>query len=117
MLPRIQSLLNNTFSNILGKTPNKVAYGFSLRRFLDLCLTIPQPNTYVARTKAINAIFFALTNQKKYYNRSHQLLFMKVRDWAMLKLYKSYSISSFVGVTKKLTQQYVGPFQIIEKIG
>ena len=35
----------------------------------------------------------------------------------MLKLYKGYSISSSVGVTKKLTQKYVGLFQIIEKIG
>lgn len=35
----------------------------------------------------------------------------------MLKLYKSYSILSSVRMTKKLIQQYVGPFQIIEKIG
>ena len=42
---------------------------------------------------------------------------MKVGDWAMLKLHKGYSIPSSVGVTKKLTQQYVGPFQILEKIG
>lgn len=35
----------------------------------------------------------------------------------MLKLYKGYSILSSVSVTKKLTQQYVGPFQIVEKIG
>lgn len=35
----------------------------------------------------------------------------------MLKLHKDYSISFFVGITKKLIQQYVNPFQIIEKIG
>lgn len=35
----------------------------------------------------------------------------------MLKLYKDYLIFSSIGVTKKLTQQYVGPFQIGKKIG
>ena len=34
----------------------------------------------------------------------------------MLKIHKSYSIPSSVGVTKKLTQQYVGPFQIVKRI-
>lgn len=35
----------------------------------------------------------------------------------MLRLYKSYSIPSSIGVTKKLTQQYIGPFQIVKKVG
>ena len=34
----------------------------------------------------------------------------------MLKLHKGYSIPSSVGVTRKLTQQYVGPFRILEKV-
>lgn len=42
---------------------------------------------------------------------------MKVRDWVMLKLYKNYSILLPVRVTKKLSQQYVGPFLILKKIG
>ena len=111
VLPRIQSLLNNSSSSTTGKTPNKVAYGFSLRRPLDLCATVTRPDTYVARTEAADAISFALANHKEHYDRSHQPLFMKVGDWAMLKLHKGYSIPSSVGVTKKLTEQYVGPFQ------
>lgn len=35
----------------------------------------------------------------------------------MLKLYKGYSILFSIDVTKKLTQQYAGPFQIVEKVG
>ena len=35
----------------------------------------------------------------------------------MIKLHKGYSILSSVGVTKKLTQQYVGPFRIIKRVG
>lgn len=75
------------------------------------------PDTYVTRTGATNAIFIAFANFKEHYNRSYQPLFMKVGDWIMLKLHKGYSIPSSVEVTKKLTQQYVGPFLIIERVG
>ena len=62
------------------------------------------PDTYVARIAAMDAISFALANHKEHYNRIHQLLFMKIGDWAMLKLHKVYSIPSSIEVTKKLTQ-------------
>ncbi len=117
ILLRIQSLLNNTSSSTIGKTLNEVAYRFSPRKPLDLCLAATFPNTYVARTGAADAISFTLTNHKEHYDKSHQPLFMKVGDWAMIKLHKGYSILSSVGVTKKLTQQYVGLFRIIEKVG
>lgn len=42
---------------------------------------------------------------------------MKFTNWAMFKLHKDYSIPSSLGVTKKLTQQYVDPFQIVKKVG
>lgn len=71
----------------------------------------------MAHAKAANAISFALTNYKEYYDKSHQSLFMKVGDWAMFKLHKGYSIPNSVSMTKKLTQQYVNPFQIVKKVG
>ena len=117
VLPQIQSLLNNTSSSTTGKTPNEIAYGFSPRRPLDLCSAVASPDTYVARAEATDAVSFALANQKEHYDRRHQPLFMKVGEWAMLKLHKGYLIPSSIGVTKKLTQQYVGPFQIVEKVG
>ena len=117
VLPRIQSLLNNTSSLTTGKTLNEVAYVFSPRRPLDLCLALTLPNTYVACAKASDVISFALANQKEHYDGRQQPLFMRVGDWAMLRLHKGYSISSSIGVTKKLTHQYVGPFRIVEKIG
>lgn len=117
VLLRIQSILNNTSSSTTGKTPNKVAYGFSPRRPLDLLSDPLLPNTLQARTDATDAISFALANQKTHYDRKHQPLFMKIGDWAMLRLHKGYSIPSSAGVTKKLTQQYVSPFRILEKVG
>lgn len=41
---------------------------------------------------------------------------MKIGNLAVLRLYKSYSILSSAGVTKKLTQQYIGPFEIKERV-
>ena len=117
VLPRIQSILNNTLSSTTGKTPNEIAYGFLLRKPLDLISLSSLPDTYVARADAADAISFALANQKAHYDRKHQPLFMKVGDWTMLRLHKGYSIPSSAGVTKKLTQQYVGPFRIKERVG
>ena len=116
MLFCIQSILNNTSSSTTGKTPNKIAYGFSPRRPLDLLSDLLLLNTFQARTNATNAISFALGNHKAHYDGKHQPLFMKLKDYAMLRLHKGYSIPSSVSITKKLTQQFVGPFRILEKV-
>lgn len=55
----------------MGKTPNKIAYGFSPRRSLDLISLSSLLNTYVARTDVADAISFAFANKKAYYNRKH----------------------------------------------
>ena len=104
VLSRIQSILNNKSSSTTGKTPNEIAYGFSPRRSLDLLSLPGLPATFQARADAADAISFALANQKAHYDRKHQPLFLKVGDWAMLRLYKGYSILSSLEVTKKLTQ-------------
>ena len=80
ILPRIQSILNNSSSSTIGKTPNKIAYGFSPKKSLDLISFSTLPDIYVARADAADAISFALPNQKAHYNRKHQLLFMKFGD-------------------------------------
>lgn len=89
MLPQIQSLLNNIFFFTTGKIPNKIAYDFLLRRSLNLSSAMAMFNTCVIPTDATDTISFALLNQKKYYNRKDQPLFMKVGNWAMLRLHKS----------------------------
>ncbi len=80
-----------------------MAYGFSSRRPLDLLTALPTPNALAAYTDAAEAMSFALLNQKVTYDRKHQPLFMKVGEWAMLRLHKGYSIPATAGVTKKLT--------------
>ena len=44
-------------------------------------------------------------------------MFFKVGDKAFIKLHKGYNILSTALLGKKLSQQYVGPFRVMEKIG
>lgn len=80
-----------------------MAYNFSLCRPLDLLSLPGLLALFQARDDVADAISFALTNQKAYYDRKHQPLFLKVGNWVILRLYKGYSIPSSFGVTKKLT--------------
>ena len=48
---------------------------------------------------------------------AHKPLFLKVNEYALLKLHKGYSIPLTLGITKKLTQQYVGLFGVMERVG
>lgn len=78
VLPRIQTIINNTSFSSNGKTPNEVAYGFSSHCFLDLLTAFPTFDTLTTRVDAAEAVFFALLNQKMTYNCRHQPLFMKI---------------------------------------
>ena len=81
-----------------------MAYSFFLCRSLDLLAAIPTPDALAARADVAEAVSFALLNQKVTYNQKHQPLFMKIEEWAMLRLHKGYNIPAMAGVTMKLTQ-------------
>ncbi len=117
LLPKIQALLNNATSTTTGQTPNELAYGFTPRRPLDLLSKLAAPANLEARFAANDAIAFAAMAYKEHYDRSHQPLFLKVNKYAFLKLPKGYSIPSTLGITKKLTRQYAGPFRVLEQVG
>lgn len=113
----IQSIINNTFSLTISKTSNEIACGFTHYYLLDLLSTLLFFAIATTRIEAIDAFSFVMANQKTYYNQKYQLLFMKKGKWAMLQLHKGYSIFAALEVIKKLTQQYMGPFQIKDKVG
>ena len=120
VLPRMQALLNNSISTTIGnKTPNELAYGFQPNRPLDLLREASLPQPVIARIQAADAISFAQANQKHHYDRKHQPMFLKQGDWAYLRLHKGYSIPAITAaaITTKLSQQYVGPFEILQKVG
>ena len=117
VLPRIQAVLNNSESASTTKTPNEIALGFTPNRPTDLLLSTTPIDQDVARIEARDALSYAQLNQKFHYDRSHTPMFLKVGEWALIKLHKGYNIPSTAHITKKLSQQYVGPFQVLQKVG
>lgn len=47
---------------------------------------------------------------KYHYDRRHHSMFLKVEDFALLRLHREYNISSTKYVDLKLSQQYVSLF-------
>ena len=121
VLPRLQALLNNAQSTTTGKSPNELAYGFRPNRPLDLASSseLPQQVFATARIEAADAISFAQMSQKFYYDRRHQPMYFKRGEKVLLRLHKGYSIPQPANATKtdKLGQRYVGPFEVIAKVG
>ncbi|XP_020700228.1 uncharacterized protein LOC110112373 [Dendrobium catenatum] len=58
----------------------------------------------------------AQDRQQKYYNQKHRLVEFQVGDFVYLKVSPMKGVSRF-GRVRKLNLRYVGPFEIIERIG
>ena len=79
-----------------------MAYSFFLHRPLDFLAALPTLNALATCVNIVEVVSFALLNQKMTYNQQHQPLFMKLEEWAILRLHKGYSIPATAEVTKKL---------------
>lgn len=113
----VQLLINNTKSTSITKTPNEVVLGFTPNQSLDLLAGSIRLDHKVAQVETKNAISFAQVNFKYHYDWLHQPMNLKVNNFTLLRLHKGYLIPSTLGITKKLTQQYVEPFWMLERIG
>jgi len=111
----IQSNLNNIKSNFTDKMPNKIIYKFSLNVIFTLNIAaesiLPLSASWIEVTDVID---FAKINIKYHYNWKHQPLVIWVGNYALLQLHCEYFISAITN--KKLKQQYVELFQIIDWI-
>ena len=140
ILFRLQRHFNNFHSVITRKTFNETSYEFTslqslnmLRQFATSDLTDDLKESFVidnrksfaeisfnvvtrARFEVTDVIAFAQMTSKYYYDRKHQLLFMKTDDYALIRLHHDYNISTIEVLDKKLSQQYVDSFKILEKI-
>jgi len=118
VLSRIQAALNNAVSASTGLSPNEVIYGFKPNGVLDLVSPLNSlQSTTTTRIDAIDAIAFANMNIKRAYNRRHHPMFLRVGDFAHIKLHKGYEIPTTRMLGRKLSQQFAGPFRITERIG
>ena len=113
----IQFRLNNTLSQVIGRTPNEVASGFTINDSLDLSGHEPQQiNPHIARMEVQDAINWAQMNQKFHYDRKHHPQFLRRDDYALLRLHKGYDIPANKALKRKIGQQYVRPFRVLERI-
>jgi hypothetical protein len=104
ILSQIQVMLNNSTSVIIEQTLNEIAFDFTLNISLNLLHDNDLSKQTIIRNEVKDAIFFVIMNQKIHYDRAYHSLFMKVEEWALIKLHKNYFISSIKSITLKLAQ-------------
>ena len=120
ILSRIQRDFNN-FVNI-DFSLNEIVYEFTSIQIMNLIKSIVvindfslTNNRFIIKSKVVDVIIFDQMNAKFHYDRKHKLMFMKQDDYALLKLHKSYNISS-TNFNRKYNQQFVDFFLITKKI-
>ena len=122
ILPYIQATLNNSPSSITGLAPNELCYGFKVNDAMGMLLADPSVSAeafhklrLVKREEADDAIAFSSTIMKARYDAKHLALNLKEGDDVFLRLHHGYSIPGLSN--RKLSQQRVGPFKILAKVG
>ena len=77
---------------------------------------VPNQDQYrPCQIDAKDAIAFAAMKMKEYYDIRHKPKFFKVGDMVNLRLHRGYSVPSIT--KRKIDQQFVGPFRVVERIG
>lgn len=121
LLPSLQASLNNSVSASTGSSPNEIVYGFRTREVPGLLQ--PEDNTdldWVAkrsifRAEAVDAISFAAAKSKLWYDRKHKPLVMEEGQYTYLRLHRGYHLPG--KPSRKLSQQFCGPFLIKKRVG
>lgn len=62
----------------------------------------------------IDLITFGKINSQFYYNKINQSIIHAVKDYILFQLDNNYNI--LFAPNQKLNQQYIGPFEITEKV-
>ena len=118
VLPFLQGSLNNAVNATTGFAPNELAYGFRVRDTLGLLADLPAEDLdrlrLIKREEADDAIAFANAMAKTRYDSMHKAVKLREGSLAYLRLHHGYSIP---GVNPKLSNQRVGPFKVLSKVG
>lgn len=126
ILPYLQATNNNSPSSTTGLAPNEICYGFKVADASSLLLASDSSQGALSkeafdklrlakREEADDAMAFASIIMKARYDARHLPLVLKEGDQVFLKLHDGYSIPGLAN--RKLSQQRVGPFKIIKKVG
>ena len=97
------------------RTPNEAVYEFTLNQPLNMISeNLSELNATLTKIDVQDTITFVNMDTKHHYDRRHQLMFLRLSDYTLLRLYKGYSISA--AQNHKLSQQFVGPFYVIKQV-
>lgn len=111
--------MNNLRLITAFKTFNEMFYEFisnsSLNLIRDNKLIITK-DFLQKKVETKNAIFWVNVNYKLHYDKKHTLMFLKIDEWALIKLHHDYNIFANLNIIKKLTQQFVEFFKKLRKI-
>jgi hypothetical protein len=114
---KFQSIFNNTRSIAIEKTSNELLYEITSNLSLNISSSKRASGNHIQlRKKAENFINWAQMINKLHYDRRHSSLFLKVEEWALLRLNHEYLISEFKNMIKKMSTQYVRSFKVIQRI-
>lgn len=120
VVPFLQGENNNVAQATTGFAPNELAYGFKVNDTLGVLTADLPPEDYqelrqMKRDNAEAAMAFAGALSKARYDAKHQALQINVGDKVYLRLHQGYTIPGLAN--PKLSEQRVGPFKVLEKVG
>ena len=128
VLLKMQRHINNNQFSVIFKIFNETTYDFTSIQLLNFWksltivenLVVDLKKSFVAearkfftnafffvvdkaKVKITDFIVFAQMNVKYYYDRKHQLMFIKIDDYVHIRLYYNYNISFTITLNKKLS--------------
>ena len=119
-LPALQSNFMNLVVGTTELSPNEVLYGHAMRDEVNILgekvkHISRKDEQSLCRQEAADAISFANARAKLRYNKTHKHLEFKVGDMVYLRLHHGYTLPDMTN--KKLSNQHVGPFEVLQRIG
>ena len=83
---------------------------------MNILTTVSLIDTQRVRISIKNAIFYAQMQNKFHYDWKHQFMFLRIKNWVLLRLHKKYSIFFIANIITKLAQQFVNSFRILDRV-
>ena len=100
------------------KILNEIVYEFISTESADLIKSVSEPiiSTKWIWQKVADAIMFSQLISKHYYDQKHKSIQFSKKSWTLLRLHQKYNISFTKKLGKKLFQQFVEFFKILQRI-
>ena len=134
---KIQRYFNNFISIVIDKTFNKIFYDFTSiqtfnlwKFFLNVVVVVvdnssTSTNLFVdinfafvvrAYVEIVNVITFVQMKIKRNYNEKHKSVYMRKKNYVLIKLHYNYDIFFTTVLERKYNQQYVDFFRILKRV-